>query len=249
MEVVRDKIALLVGACDEVGQAIGVRLAQKGATVIVCDTDYARLSILAEQIRESGGNAEANPVDSTSSVDVKRLVGDVIKQYGKIDILINNADARFGKPVGDASDEEWETGIRTNLNPVFFFCREVIPKMQAQKYGRVINISSLDYIGWPGRSSYSAVKSALFGLTRSLSLETARDGVTVNCVARGDVATSEMSPELAAKIGESLPVKRIGRPDDVARAVGFFASDWSNYVTGQMFFVCGGKSAHFSMSI
>lgn len=249
MEAFKDKIALLVGVCDEVGEAIGLRFAQKGATVIVCGSDYAKLSMLINQMRESGCNAEANLVDSTSSVDVKRLVDSVIKQYGKIEILVNNPDARCGKPVCETSDNDWDTSIRSIISPAFFFCREVIPKMQTQKYGRVINISSLCYMGWPGQANYSAAKSALFGLTRSLALESAKDGVTVNCVAKGDLATSEMSLEQADMIGSSLPVKRIGRPDDIARAVGFFASDRANYITGQMLFVCGGKSAHFSMSI
>ena len=249
MEVVKDRITLVVGACDDLGQAVAERLAQKSATVIVCDTDFARLSKLVERIRESGGCAEARQADPSSSADVKRLVNEVMAQYGRIDILVNNSNRKCGKPVGQVTDEDWENSLRCNLSPAFYFCREVIPRMQAQKYGRVVNISSLDYIGWPGQANDSAAKSALFGLTRSLALETARDGVTVNCVAKGDLATSEMSEEEAKKIGDSLPVKRIGTPADGARAVGFFAGDAAGYVTGQMLFVCGGKSAHFSMSI
>ena len=249
MEVVKDRISLVVGACDEVGQAIAQRLAQNGAVVVASGTDFVGLSMLVNRIRESGGCAEVRQADLTSSADVRRLAKEVINEYGRIDILVNNPNAQCGKLMCEASDEDWEKGIRCNLNPTFYFCREVIPGMQAQKHGRVVNISSLDYIGWPGQSTYSAAKSALFGFTRSLALETARDGVTVNCVAKGDIATSQMSAETAEKIGANLPVKRIGLPEDVARAVGFFASDASTYTTGQMLFVCGGKSAHCSMSI
>jgi NAD(P)-dependent dehydrogenase (short-subunit alcohol dehydrogenase family) len=249
MEVVKNRISLVVGACDEVGQAVARRLAQNGAVVVACGSDFVELSKLVTRIRENGGSAEARQADPASSADVKRLVTDVISQFGRIDVLVNNANAQCGKLVCEASDEDWEKGIRCNLTPTFYFCREVIPGMQTQKHGRVVNISSIDYIGWPGQSTYSAAKSALFGLTRSLALETARDGVTVNCVAKGDIATSKMSDEQAEKIGSTLPVKRIGSPEDVARAVGFFASDSSNYTTGQMLFVCGGKSAHCSMSI
>ena len=249
MEMVKDRIALVVGACDDVGRAVALRMAQNGAVVVACDADFAELSKLIDQIRQNGGCAEARQADPGSSADVKRLVGEVTKQYGRIDVLVNNSNDRCGKLVCDASDDDWEKGIRCNLSPTYYFCREVIPAMQAQKHGRVVNISSLDYMGFSGLSTYSAAKSALFGLTRSLALETARDGVTVNCVAKGDIATSEMTAEQAEKIGGSLPVKRIGTPEDVARAVGFFASDASSYTTGQMLFVCGGKSAHCSMSI
>lgn len=249
MEVVKDRVAVIIGACDDIGRAIGLRLASRGATVIACSSDEKELKALVGLIEEKGNKAEAKLVNPTSSSDIKRLVDDVIKQHGRIDILVNNTDAQCGKSVCDASDEDWEMGLRGNLSPTFYFCREVIPRMQTQKHGRVVNISSIDYMGWPGQSTYSAAKSALFGFTRSLALETARDGVTVNCVAKGDIATCQMSEEQAEKIGSALPVKRIGNPDDVARAVGFFASDFSKYTTGQMLFVCGGKSAHSSMSI
>jgi len=121
--------------------------------------------------------------------------------------------------------------------------------MKTRKYGRVINISSLSYLGFQGLSSYAAAKSALFGLTRSLALESARNGVTVNCVAKGDMATAGMDEATIEKCIKAIPVRRMGKPEDVAKAVGFFASDRSPYVTGQTFFVCGGKSIHFSMSI
>lgn len=249
MEVIKDRIALIAGAGDEIGQAIGLHLGAKGATVVACGPDASRLESLVSQIKANGGNAVAKRIDPAASDQVTNVVKDVIAEFGRIDILINNTDSVCNKAVGDVSDADWETSIRCNLNPAFFFCREVMPKMRAQRYGRVINISSLDYIGWPGKAGYSAVKSAIFGLTRSLALEAARDEVTVNCVAKGDVATEQMPAELVEKTAASLPVKRIGKPEDIARAVAFFASDNSKYVTGQTFFVCGGKSAHFSMSI
>ena len=249
MEVVKDRIALIAGAGDEIGQAIGMRFGAGGATVVACGPDASRLEDLISQIKAAGGKAVAKLMDPTDSEQVKRVVNDVAEQYGRIDILINNTDSQCTKQVCDVSDAEWEASIRCNLNPAFLFCREAMPKMREQKYGRIINISSLDYMGWPGKAGYSAVKSAIFGLTRSLALESAKDAVTVNCVAKGDVATSKMTSEFVEKTAQSLPVKRIGTPEDVARTVGFFASDASWYVTGQTFFVCGGKSANFSMSI
>ncbi len=249
MEVLKDRIALIAGAGDEIGQAIGMRFGTGGATVVACGPDANRLEDLVVQIKAAGGKAVAKLMDPTDSEQVKRVVNDVAEQYGRIDILVTNTDSQCTKAVCDVTDADWATSIRCNLSPAFYFCRETMPKMKQQKYGRIVNISSLDYIGWPGKAGYSAVKSAVFGLTRSLALESAKDEVTVNCVAKGDVATSQMPAEVAEKIGGALPVKRIGSPEDIARAVGFFASDTSKYITGQTFFVCGGKSAHFSMSI
>jgi NAD(P)-dependent dehydrogenase (short-subunit alcohol dehydrogenase family) len=240
MDVLKDKVALVVGA-DEIGSAIAASLAAKGAKVVAADSDEAKV--------KKGANIEAKKVDPTSAADVKRLVDDVTKQFGRIDILVNNVSALVAKPIGEVSDADWQKEVSTNLNSAFYLCREVIPKMRAQKYGRVVNISSIEYLGWPGVSSFSATESALFGFTRSLALESARDAVTVNTVVKGDIATAETSQETAEKVGKSLPVGRIGTPEDVANAVGFFVTEAAKYATGQTLFVCGGKSAHFSMAI
>ncbi len=249
MDVYKNRIALIAGAGDEIGQAIGMRFGSGGATVVACGPDAGRLDDLVARINAAGGKAVAKLMDLTDSEQVKRVVKDAADQFGRIDILVNNTDSRCDKQVCDVTDDDWAASIRCNLNPAFYFCRETMPGMRKQKFGRVINISSLDYIGFSGEVGYSTAKSAIFGLTRALALESARDEVTVNCIAKGDVVTAQTPKEVAEKVGEALPVKRIGTPEDVARTVCFFASDASNYITGQTFFVCGGKSAHCSMSI
>lgn len=249
MEAIKERVALIAGAGDEIGSAIGMRFARGGATVIACDVDAEKLAALAAAIREAGGKAETKQIDPSDGGAVKRAVREVLDQYGRIDILVNNCDSPDGKPISEVTDAQWQTCLMDNLNPVFFFCREVLPQMREQRFGRIVNVSHLEYIGWPGKANYAAAKAAIFGLTRALALESAKDAVTVNCVARGDIASTGTTPEQAEKIAATLPVKRIGRPEDVAQAVGFFASDTSRYVTGQTFFVCGGKSAFFSMSI
>ncbi|MBI5588853.1 MAG: SDR family oxidoreductase [Deltaproteobacteria bacterium] len=249
MEVLKDRVAVISGAVGEIGQAIGLRFARKGAKVVVSDTDKIKIDELVARIQAEGGQAIGIATNAARSGDVKALVAKVIDQNSRIDILINNMDCPGGKPIAELSDEDWDDCIAVNLNSVFYFCREVLPKMREQKYGRIINVGSLDYIGWPGKANYSAAKSAIFGLTRSLALESAKDDVTVNCVAKGDLRSADMSDEQAEKLAAAIPVKKLGTPEDVARAVGYFASDASGYVTGQTFFVCGGKSAHFSMSI
>lgn len=249
MEAVKDRVAFVAGATDETGQVICRRMARLGATVVVAGPDAAKVGALVAEIGQNGGRAIGAAVDPLNPEEVKKTVAEVIGQTGKIDILINNFDHCSAKPVGEMSNEDWRQCFDQNLSPAFYFIREILPGMKAQKYGRVVNIGSLTYIGWPGQSSYSAAKSALFGLTRSLALESARDGVTVNCVAKGDIRSEAMTDETIETLVKSIPVKKIGQPEDVAKAVGFFASDKSPYVTGQTFFVCGGKSMHFSMSI
>ena len=249
MEVVKDRVALISCATDAVGAAVGMRLAQQGAKVIVSDSDQGKVDALVAEIKAGGGEAAGIAVDATDSGAVNAAVEKILADFGRVDILINNPDTQNGNNIQNVSDEHWQESFNANLSPVFYFSRALLPKMCEQKYGRIITIGNLEYMGWPGKANYSAVKSAIFGLTRSLALESAKDDVTVNCVAIGDLKTADMTEEDVEKAAKRLPVKKLGTPEDVARTVAFFASDSSKYVTGQMFFVCGGKSAYFSMSI
>ena len=246
---VKNRVALITGATNKVGEASSLKLSKGGAKVIVCDTDQAKVDSLVSKIKDNGGEAVGIVADPTKTAEVKKVVDEVMAQFGKIDILINNIDDPTVKGFSDLTDDDWNEAINANLNPVFSFCHAVVPKMQEKKYGRVINISSLDYLGWQGKTSYSAAKSALFGFTRALALELAREGITVNCLPISDINPSGLSEEETAKLAGFLPVQRIGKPEDVANAVGFMASDTAKYVTGQTLFVCGGKCMHFSMSI
>lgn len=249
MEVVNNRVAIVSNATDEIGAAISSRLAKKGATVICSGADQDSVDSLVARIKSEGGQAIGLVMESTDSAQVKASVARVVADFGRVDILVNNVDAQDGAKISEISDDQWQDSLNINLSPIFYFCREVLPIMGENKYGRIVNIGSLEYIGWPGKSNYSAAKSAIFGLTRSLALESAKDDVTVNCVAKGDVKAADMSDEDCERMAKRIPVQKIGTAEDVARTVGFFASDTSKYVTGQTFFVCGGKSAYFSMSI
>jgi len=249
MEVVNNRVAIVSNATDEIGAAISSRLAKNGATVICSGADQDSVDSLVARIKSEGGQAIGQVMDNTDPAQVKAFVGRVVDDFGRVDILINNVDAQNGAAIREISDDRWQDSININLSPVFYFCREVLPVMCENKYGRIVNLSNLEYIGLPGLSNYAAAKSAIFGLTRSLALESAKDDVTVNCVAKGDIKSADMSDEDCEKMAKRIPVKKMGSADDVARTVGFFASDTSKYVTGQTFFVCGGKSAYFSMSI
>lgn len=249
MEAVKNKVAVVTGATDAIGSAVCRRLAGKGATVVVVDTDPQKAEALVAELVKGDAKATGATIDPTSEDTIKAMIADVTDKVGAIDILVNNFDHREEKPLDEVSYAQWQLAFDHNVDPVFLMTREILPGMRARNYGRVINIGSLSYIGLPGLSSYAAAKSSLFGLTRALALESAKDGVTVNCVAKGEIATADMTEERIENLVKAIPVRRIGTPEDVAKAVGFFASERSPYVTGQTFFVCGGKSIHFSMSI
>ena len=247
----KDKIALIVGAANDVGQAISIKFAESGAIVVLIDSDLQKLNKLSLKLEAAGSKAEIIALDPTDSNAVKTAVDTVFKKFGSIDILINNIDHKDGVSISEGTLEIWSNSLNKNIIPVISFCLNVVPAMRKKKYGRIVNVGSFEYLGIPNQSNYCTAKSAVFGLTRSIALELARDGITVNQVLKGDIKTSEneMSEDAEVKAASRLPVQRLGKPDDIAYAVAYLASDKSRYITGQNLFVCGGKSIYSSMSV
>ena len=224
MDKNRDKrVALVVGAGDEIGAAIMARLAAAGAATV--------------------------GVEAADAAAIKACVAAALARHGRIDILVNNDGKVAGKPLSALAAADVDEALGAALATPFHFLREVVPGMQQQGYGRVVNVSELNYLGLPNQANAAAARAGLFGLTRAVALEAARDGVTVNTVVKGDIGNAEMGEEQQAKLAGGIPVKRLGTAEDVARAVCFFAADAAKYLTGQTLFVCGGKSAYFSMSM
>jgi NAD(P)-dependent dehydrogenase (short-subunit alcohol dehydrogenase family) len=189
-------------------------------------------------------------LDPTEASEVNNAVEQAQSEFGRLDILINNIDEGIHHQISGLGLESWHKALYINLDPVVLFCREAIPRMRQQHHGRVINILSLNYLGLPETAYYAASKSGIFGFSRALALESAKYDITVNCVVKGDIQDREIAEEEEiSQIASGIPCKRMGRPEDIARTVGFFASDTSKYITGQTFFVCGGKSVYFSMSV
>jgi 3-oxoacyl-[acyl-carrier protein] reductase/2-[hydroxy(phenyl)methyl]-succinyl-CoA dehydrogenase BbsC subunit len=249
METFKDRVVLIETVGDEVAYAIAVMMASKGAKLAVLDVDGKHTSDMVSRLKEQGIDAYGVTADSAECTGAKEAIADIVKKYGKIDILVNNADKIVKNEIVNTLAKSWYQGAKVNVDPAYFMCREVIPIMRKQSYGRIINIGSVEYLGLATTSLYSASKSSMLGFTRSLALETAKDNITVNWVVKGDIKTKEMPEDQAEKLAAKTPVKRLGTPEDVAGAVCFFAADTSKFVTGQTFFVCGGKSLSFSMSI
>ncbi|MDD2734570.1 MAG: SDR family NAD(P)-dependent oxidoreductase [Desulfuromonadaceae bacterium] len=247
----KNKIALIAGAANEVGQAISIKFARSGAKLILVDSDSQGLDAVALDKDVAGALLDKVSLDPTDSNSVKAAVANLLERHGAVDILINNFDHKDGLPISEGTLTNWESSLKENLTPVISFCLNVIPAMQKRKYGRIVTVGSLEYLGVQNRSNYSTSKSALFGMTRSFALETAKDGITVNQVIKGDIKlqhADELSAEAEAKAAGVMPVQRLGKPEDIAFAVAYLAVDSSRYVTGQNLIVCGGKSIYSSMS-
>lgn len=243
----KDRVAMVIGATDEIGQAIASRFAAAGARLALTAADRGELDVLGGALQAS--DVLALQVDPTDPAAASECVAAVLARYKKIDVLVNNAGDVTAKPLGDLTAPDVQAAVDTALLAPFHFIREVTPGMRKSGHGRMVNVSEIAYLGLPNHANVAAARAGLFGLTRSAALELARCGVTVNTVVKGDIADSAMTDAEREKLAGANPVKRLGVPEDVARAVAFFAADSTRYLTGQTLFVCGGKSVYFSMSV
>lgn len=240
---------VIANAGDELGAALAHYFASRGATVALCGLEAKSLDALARDIAAAGGQAVAAVSASDSTQDIASTVERILARIEKIEILVNNLGDAPPHPTADLAVDNFRSSVEAMLIRSFGLMRVALQTMRARRYGRIINVYKLAYLGLPGQASVAAAHAGLFGLTRSLALEAANDGVTVNAVVQGDIGRPDLPAADAEKFAGAIPVKRLGTPADVAYAVGFFASPAASYVTGQTLFACGGKSAYFSMSV
>jgi 3-oxoacyl-[acyl-carrier protein] reductase len=238
------RVALVTGASQGIGRACAVNLAQAGATVLAAARNQDKLNELVSEIMAGDGKAAALVVDVAEEEQVKTAIKNALAQFGKIDILVNNAGITRDQLVMRMKRADWDAVLNTNLTSAYLVTQQVIGSMLKQRWGRIINITSVfGQTGQAGQANYAASKAGLIGLTMAIAREVASRNITCNAVAPGFIETamtSGFSEEFKQGALKMIPLGRVGTPDDVAHTVRFLASEEASYITGHVLNVNGG---------
>jgi 3-oxoacyl-[acyl-carrier protein] reductase len=247
----QDKVAIITGGGSGIGRATALRFAQEGARVVVADVVEAGVNETVKLIAEAGGTAVAVLGNVADRADAQKVVETAVSQWSRLDILINNAgitrDALTVRvkdgEVKMMSDDQWDAVLNVNLKGTWLMAQAAALPMMKQNYGRIVNTASVAALGNIGQANYSASKAGVIGLTKTLALEWARYGITVNAIAPGGVKTpmtAAIPANIAAQLIERIPLKRMADPAEIAAVHLFLASDEASYITGQVIWVDGG---------
>ena len=244
-DAIEKRVALITGASGAIGSAIARTLGAQGMAIAIhCNNNTDSADALAAELRTAGVTCEVFKADLSSSAECKALVQKVVAAWGRIDVLVNNAGKLIDATVSFMSDQQWTDAIEINLNAPFRLMREVSMAMARRRYGRIVSLASdAGRMGSANRSNYAAAKEGLVGLTRSAAREMAGLGIRVNAVSPGFVEspmTANISPAKMKDILRDIPVRRLGKPQDVANLVAFLASEAADYITGQVISIDGG---------
>lgn len=247
MGLLKDKVAVITGGGRGIGREIARACAAEGAHVVVFDKVFPDdFEVFADELRATGVKVLSRQVDITSFASTEQAMDEIAAECGTIDILVNNAGITRDKLLMRMSEEDWDLVLMVNLKGAFNTVKAATKHMMRQRSGKIVNISSVvGIMGNAGQANYSASKSGLHGFTKSIAKELAGRNITANCVAPGFVETemtAALSEEVRAAYMSAIPMKRLSKPEEVAKVVVFLASENSNYITGQVLAVDGGMT-------
>jgi len=242
------RAALVTGGASGIGRAVGVRLASEGAGVTVADINEENGRETCRGIEAAGGRALFVLADTTRAGDCERMVAETVKAFGRLDVLFTSAGVGAGGTVVDIAEEEWDRVVELDLKGVYLASKHAIGEMRKVGGGAIVHVSSIGGLRGNWGANFSAAKGAVVNLTRSMALAHAKENIRVNCVCPGYVATPIIQgilddPEALARAGRRHPMGRIGKPEEVAAAVAFLASDEASFITGAILPVDGGYLA------
>lgn len=246
-----DRVVIVTGAAGGIGAAVAARFAAEGAQVALVDLNEEAVTATAAKIAADGGRATAHVADVASAAEVDPLVAGIAEEHGRLDVLVNNAGMTRDNLLFKMTDDEWDAVLDVNLKSVFLCARAAQRVMVPAKAGKIVSLSSRSALGNRGQSNYAAAKAGIQGLTATIAAELGPYGINANAVAPGYVAT-EMTDNTARRVGmtpeehrakasETIPLRRVAFPEDIAGVVAFLASEDARHVTGQTLYVTGGQ--------
>ncbi len=245
MSNLQGKVALITGSASGMGKKTALRLAEKGAKIVINDIVPEKVEQTVEEFRSKGFDVLGRVADICSGTAVEEMVKAAVDRFGSLDILVNNAGMERAGALRNLSEKDWDITLNVNLKGAFLCSQAVHGYMVEKGWGRIVNIASRAWLGGPGQAPYSSAKAGLVGLTRTLALELGRKGVTANCIAPGLIHTpmwDELPEKNRLAFLAKQPTGKIGEDNDIANAVLFFVDNDASFITGQVFYVCGGRS-------
>ncbi|MDR3556737.1 MAG: SDR family NAD(P)-dependent oxidoreductase [Syntrophobacteraceae bacterium] len=244
---IENRVALITGSASGIGKKTAYRMAQNGAKVVINDIVPEKVEETVREFQREGLSAIGQVADITKKADVEKMVDETIATFGGLDILVNNAGMERAGALRNLTEADWDITLNVNLKGTFLCSQAAHNHMVGQNRGRIVNIASRAWLGGPGQAPYSSAKAGVVGLTRVLALELGRKGVTANCIAPGLIHTplwDELPDKNKANLLSKQPTGKLGDVDDIANAVMFFSDDESGFITGQVLYVCGGRSLY-----